>query len=85
MKQTGLIWLRFRFRLWGNHIVYLYDAAINAIVGVPQAPVVPPLPDGPLRGLGAAFLQHGVHRKDALSGQTWHQLTANTRTPRLEE
>lgn len=63
--------------------LYLYDAAVDAVVGMPEAPVVPPLPNGPLCGLGAAFLQHGVHRKDALSGQAWHQLTANTRTWKL--
>lgn len=65
-------------------VLYLYDAAVDAVVGVPEAPIVPPLPDCPLRGLGTALLQHGIHRKDALSGQTRHQLTANTRTPRLE-
>lgn len=60
--------------------LYLYDAAVDAVVRVPEAPVIPPLPDGPLRGLGAALLQHGVHRKDALSGQAGHQLTAGQAT-----
>ena len=55
-------------------VLYLNDATVDAVVGVPQAPVVPPLPDGPLCGLGTALLQHEVHSKDALSRKAGHQL-----------
>lgn len=64
-------------------LAYLNDAAVNAVVRVPQSPVVPPLPDGALCRLGAALLQHHIHSEDALSGQAGHQLTAGTRVVRV--
>lgn len=62
---------------------YLNDAAVNAVVRVPQSPVVPPLPDGALCCLGTALLQHHVHGEDALSGQAGHQLAAGTQVVRV--
>ena len=56
--------------------IYLNNSAVDAVVGMPQSAVVPPLPDGALCGLSAALLQHHIHREDALSGQAGHQLTA---------
>jgi len=53
---------------------YLNDAAVDAVVRVPEAAVVPPLPYGALGGLGDALLQHHVHGEDAFSGQAGHQL-----------
>lgn len=59
---------------------YLYNAAIDAVVRVPQAAVVSPLPYGTFGGLSAALLQHQVHSEDALSGQAGHQLAAGEST-----
>lgn len=64
-------------------LAYLNDATVNAVVRVPQSPVVPPLPDGALGRLGAALLQHHIHSEDALSGQAGHQLTAGTQVVRV--
>ena len=57
---------------------YLDDAAVDAVVRVPEPPVISPLPDGPFGGLSTALLQHDVHSKDALSWQAGHQLTLET-------
>lgn len=64
-------------------LAYLNDATVNAVVRVPQSPVVPPLPDGALCRLGAALFQHHIHSEDALSGQAGHQLTAGTQVVRV--
>jgi len=58
---------------------YFNDTAVNAVVRVPQASVISPLPDGALCSLGTSFLKHCINRKDALSGQTRHQLTTAER------
>lgn len=58
---------------------YLNNAAVNAVVGMPQSSVIPPLPDRSLCRLGAALLQHYINCKDALSRQAGHQLTSRRR------
>lgn len=59
--------------------LYLNDAAVNAVVRMPQSPVIPPLPDCTLCCLGAALLQHYINCKDALSREAGHQLTVRRR------
>lgn len=63
--------------MWLMHS-YLNNAAVNAVVWMPQSAVIPPLPDGSLRRLSTALLQHYINGKDALSGQAGHQLAARS-------
>lgn len=60
--------------------MYLNNAAVNAVVRMPQSPVIPPLPDCSLCCLDTALLKHYINCKDAFSGQAGHQLTERENT-----
>lgn len=63
-------------KVTSDAFLYLNYAAVNAVVRMPESPVIPPLPDGSLCRLGTALLQHYINCKDTLSRQAGHQLTA---------
>ena len=56
-------------------VAYLNDLAVNGRVGVPETPIIPPLPQHSICVLNGATLQQAVHRKYAICGQLGHQLT----------